>query len=346
MRRLFNISFFLLIAVVISIPHTAGAVQVFLDTAENERNEADTFYVPVRIDTQNDCINTVKVEIAYNPNEISIQDIGIGDSILTLWTQFPVIQKNEGKEIGRVLFEGGIPGGYCGRVIGDPGLTNILAKLVVTGVPHAQRNGSATTTQIVVGPETKVYLHDGIASEAPLTVLGVELALAYSTSSPNNVWLSDIKKDVIAPELFEITLVEGPSVGSDRHYIVFNTTDKQSGIDHYEVLETDPDKFGFLTWISKKSYWIVATSPYTLRDQALHSKILVKAMDKNGNERIVTYTPPMSPFVALSKLNALFVLIAGVLVVLFSIILFILLRKKKKIKKKEKLKELIEENYE
>lgn len=329
MRMLYITSLFLLFVSIGAVPQVASAVQIFLDTTEEAYNLRDTFYIPVRIDAQEACINAVNVEVAYNPEEISILDVSIGDSILTLWTQFPVIYKDQGKELGRVVFEGGIPGGYCGRVLGDPGQTNILAKLVVTGVRSNELSEENRISQIVLGPETKAHLHDGLGTEAPITLAGINLVLTYSSSSPNNIWLSDVRQDVIAPELFEITLVEAPSVGSSKHYIVFNTTDKQSGIDHYEVLETDPDRFGLLSWIPRESYWLIASSPYELRDQNLHSKILVKAVDKNGNERIVTYTPPMSPFVELAQSYVL-LLIGGVLLLaMFVWFIYRIIRKKR-----------------
>jgi hypothetical protein len=310
------------------------AAQVYLDTEIETRNNRDTFYVPVRIDTQGECINAVRVAVAYNPEKISVQDVVLGNSILTLWTQKPEIVRKDGLEAGRVLFEGGIPGGYCGRVAGDAGLTNTLAQLVVTGANTALEKYVSTTTQLVIEPdETFVYLHDGGGTEADITVAGVELVLQQSTTSPNNIWLTDIQSDESAPELFEITLVEGPSTGNKRHYIVFNTVDKQSGIDHYEVLETDPDNYGFLAWLPKRSYWVTAESPYVLRDQKLRSKIMVKAVDKNGNERIVTYTPPITPLeMVLSK--TVLVPVGSVVIVLSLLFgLFILLKRRARAKK-------------
>jgi hypothetical protein len=56
-----------------------------------------------------------------------------------------------------------------------------------------------------------------------------------------------------------------------------------SGIDHFEVKEGKKD--------FKK-----AESPYLLEDQELKSKILVKAVDKAGNEKIAEIIPPAKPF--------------------------------------------------
>ncbi len=305
------------------------AAHVFLDYEANSQNRLDTFYIPIRIDIHNECVNAVRVVLAYDPTQISMVDVSTGDSIITLWTHSPTIQRLDGKETGRVVLEGGIPGGYCGRVAGDPGQVNILAKLVVTGVSNSALSVEMRTTQIIVEPETAVFLNDGKGVEAELTTLGLDLMLNNSTTTPNNVWLHDVKSDETAPQFFEITLVKGPSEGSGRHYIAFNTTDKQSGIDHYEVLETDPDRFGFLTWVPREAYWVRAASPYVLRDQKLNSKIMVKAVDKNGNERIITYTPSISIFSELTQQSKILPVTIFLLLIVF--IIWIFVRRKKRV---------------
>ncbi len=300
------------------LPGALHAAQIYIDLESSSYSRADTFYAPVRIDTQGECINAVSVVVAYDPEVLHVQDVSLGDSIITLWTEQPTIDR----ENGRVSFSGGVPGGFCGRLMGDPGLTNTLVKLVVTGAPQAREVTLGATTSLIIEPGTSVFLHDGAGGVAPLTVLGAEVHMVSTTTTPVNAWLGDVGTDSTAPELFEVTLVKGPSPGNKLHYITFNTTDKQSGIDHYEVLETDPDKFGFLTWVPREAYWVPANSPsYVLRDQKLRSKIMVKAVDKNGNERVVTYTPPMSPLATFTRASfliplAIIIVVLGALTVL------------------------------
>lgn len=326
MRFLFTL--ITLVLVVSLVPQAAYAARIFLDPVSLQVNRTDTFYVPVRVDAQGVCINAAHVAIAYDPSALSVQDISTGDSFFTLWTVPPRVEREGTRETGKIIFEGGIPGGYCGRVEGDPGLTNILARLVVSAVPGI----SASTTDrasLIVLPETQVILHDGQGTIAPLTVQGADFTLLQATGTPSNVWLSDVKRDTIMPEFFDITLVTGPSVGNNRHYIAFSTIDKQSGIDHYEILETDPDRFGILTWVPRDAYWVRGESPYILRDQNLHSKIMVKAIDKAGNERVVEYTPPMSALTVLTRPLILFPAILTLVVV--GIILFWVLRHRRRV---------------
>ena len=109
MRLLYQLGLFLMFVFV--APQAVDAAHIFLDIESVSQNRLDTFYVPIRINVDNECVNTVKVAVAYNPDEISVRDVSIGDSILTLWTQKPTVLHHDGVEVGRVTFEGGIPGG-------------------------------------------------------------------------------------------------------------------------------------------------------------------------------------------------------------------------------------------
>lgn len=292
----------------------AFAAELRLD-ALPDKAVLDTFYLPLRITVGDDeCINAASVDIAYDRSALRVVDVSIQDSILALWAEPPTVDE----AAGRVHFSGGIAGGYCGRIQGDPGESNILVQLVLTGVPKAEAAGTQRATDVQVLESSRVYLHDGSGTEAPLTTGTSRIVLRVATSSPTDAWLADVRADTVAPELFEVTLARSPAAADNRWFIAFFTTDKQSGIDHYEVLETDPNRFGLLTWLPRESHWIEAASPYVLRDQKLRSKILVKAMDKNGNERVVEYIPPRSPLAEIANVSLLVlaVLVVGLILVI------------------------------
>ncbi|MBP9749696.1 MAG: hypothetical protein KBD21_03120 [Candidatus Pacebacteria bacterium] len=314
MIRSLGTFFFCAIVLFSALPVLAAEVYLDVDAVPYDRR--DTFYIPVRIDVRDECTNAATVVIAYDPRELSVREIVTSRSIFTLWPQSPSIDRDaQGNELGTVRFSGGVPGGYCGRVEGDPGLTNILADLVVTGAPAAQTVGGLSTTTLLVSPETTLYRHDGTGTTLDTTLLGAELSLTIvEGAQPVDYWQGDVHADRTAPELFEITLVEGPSLGHTRDYIVFSTVDKQSGISHYEVLETDPDRFGLLKWFPREAHWVRAESPYVLRDQELMSRIMVRAVDRNGNERVVTYEPSISLVREFVRPSTLALLFGGVLI--------------------------------
>jgi hypothetical protein len=99
----------------------------------------------------------------------------------------------------------------------------------------------------------------------------------------------------------------------NQYYIIFSTTDKQSGMDHFEVLEIRHDqelgivKGGFWDKLKGKTTfvpeWETAKIPYLLNDQDLLSIIRVKAIDKAGNERFVEYIPPEANVIKSTELS-------------------------------------------
>jgi len=104
-------------------------------------------------------------------------------------------------------------------------------------------------------------------------------------------WQSVIAEDKTNPRPFSISLVSDKSIYDGRYVVTFNTTDKQSGLDHYEIMEEPLDHFNLFLWGALTAPWKTAQSPYLLTDQTLNSTIRVKAIDKAGNEYIAVYVP-------------------------------------------------------
>jgi hypothetical protein len=86
-------------------------------------------------------------------------------------------------------------------------------------------------------------------------------------------------EDLEAPEPFTFQIIKDESIFENQYVLIFNTQDKDSGIDHYEVQEGNLD-------------FKIAKSPYLLENQYLNGKIIVKAIDRAGNERISRVGPP------------------------------------------------------
>ncbi len=248
--------------------------------------------VSVRLDPgQDECVNAVDGVITYTENIVPV-DISRGNSIFSLWVEEPVINK----ENRTITFAGGIPNGYCGRIAGDPRLTNNVVDLLFQS-PGLQigSSESGNTVSVDFAPETNVYLNDGFGTIAPLQAFGTEVTLTREAGSAiDNPWQETVNADTFPPEQFSITLERTPNAFSNKYFITFNTTDKQSGIDHYEVMEEPLEARNLFAWGAADAPWIIAKSPYILDDQSLNSTIRVRAIDKSGNEYIATYVPEES----------------------------------------------------
>ncbi|MFT7506921.1 MAG: hypothetical protein ACI92I_000057 [Acidimicrobiales bacterium] len=284
------------------------AATLYMDPNHAELSRGDTLKVSVRLDTDEDeCVNVVDGVIKYSDN-IQPVDISRGASILSMWVEEPIIDRSN----KTITFAGGIPNGYCGRIAGDPRLTNVVVDLLFQSPGFViGASGDTNQGQIAFGQQTQVLLNDGFGTLAPLTLLGTSIELSKTPgSSINNEWGDIVNADEIDPEEFSITLERTKNAFSNDYFIVFNTTDKQSGIDHYEVIEESMTEASLFNWGREDAPWKEVKSPYVLKDQTLNSTIRVRAIDKAGNEYVAIYVPDEAQRTMTAEVKVMIALIA------------------------------------
>lgn len=287
----FFLTSFIFISIVggIVLPKEVDAARLYFRPDQGSYRVGETFGVEVRVDTDEEgCVNVFGLDIRYAPQFLRVADVSRGESILTLWPEPPTSD-----EVGGLLsFVGGIPGGYCGRTAGDPGLSNIIAKVFFTVLPDINEGVLPRSVRVVFQPSSRVLLNDGLGNVAELKMDPAEFTILPSDGSldARNELYDELQSDSVPPEPFVVQIYQDPSLFRGKYFLIFSTTDKQSGIDHYEVLETNALGFKIYNW--QRAVWKAAESPYVLDDQRLRSIIKVKAVDNAGNERIIEYVPP------------------------------------------------------
>lgn len=263
MRNLFIVPAFLSMV----LPFSASAASFVLDPVKGSYGTGDTFIVTVRIDSDGDCLNAAQVTLDYPKDTLTAVDFSKGDSIFSLWIDEPVLDIENGK----VIFAGGIPGGYCGRITGDPAPTDILGKVVFSVVGSKEK-----TVSVATGAESEAYLNDGLGTKILPTAAQATFSIGTSRVQPSNEWTDLVDEDTIAPDPFIIQVQSQKGVLGGKYFAVFSTIDKQSGLDHYDIYEDGG--------------WSRIESPYVLKGPASQS-LKIRAVDKAGNERISEYTP-------------------------------------------------------
>ena len=325
-------AFLLVFGAVLGVFSHAHAARLYIDPKEGSFGPGNTFSVTLRIDNEGECINAVDAQLMFSQEAIRAVDVSIGESILSLWIEPPIISQ----DTGLISFVGGIPGGYCGKVPGDTGDSNILAKAFfrVPGFTVGAQKGPRDFADINFTDQTKVLLNDGAGTLAPLTAEGAHITILKTSETTTNEWLTAVESDAISPEAFSVAVFRDDKQFDGKYVVIFSTTDKQSGIDHYEIMEADSR--GFLPGTDVKATWEVVTSPYALKDQNLESIIRVKALDKAGNDTIVEYVPEgfrvsIRHLVQAAGRNAvIFVGLLFVTVLVFGLYIFIRIRRGKK----------------
>ena len=308
------------------------AALLYFDPADIEIYRGDTVTLGLRIDTdEGECINTVDAVVHYDPT-IRAVDVSRGSSILNIWVEEPVINETE----HTITFAGGIPGGYCGRIPGDPSLTNVVLDLIFRSPGLSIGGGNNPSARVWVGDNSQVLLHDGYGTNANLRLQDSTITLFPNAgNTPNDAWNGEVQSDNEPPSDFSITLTKDDIAFGGKYFIVFNSNDKQSGIDHYEVMEEPFEDFYAFKWGRADAPWVPAESPYVLDDQTLNSTIRVRVFDKAGNERIAMLVPD-SALRGMSKDTLLsFGIVLGVVVLITGTLVYILRKRKQKLSLEE-----------
>lgn len=258
----------------------------------------------LKIDLTAGCINAVEGYLHFPATAVAVSSFQTGESILPIWVSRPSdADLAKANDTGELYFAGGIPGGYCGKIPGDPGPSNMIARIVITVPSFSLSDSDTATATVTLSDRSRVLLHDGRGTKDALLTRDAAVHIAKRPTGGGQDWRSDINTDTIPPEPFVVELYRDPDRFENRYYIIFDTTDKQTGIDHYEVLEIrsgeTPGQEPETHWTDRllgrsrtASDWRVGAMPYPLEDQSLQSVIKVRAIDKAGNERLVEYIPP------------------------------------------------------
>ncbi len=337
----------LIILLLLIVPSMGSAAVLYFDPAEEAYGPGDEFAVSVKLDVNTSCINTIEAEIEFPREQLLLKDFIIGESIISLWVDNPSLaDMPEANKNGKLHFSGGIPGGYCGKIPGDPGDSNILGRLVFQ-LPRFSVGAKAEgELAINFGDNTRVFQNDGFGTVDIIATRTATILIQNEAVNPELDWDYLINRDKISPEPFVIEVHQSDRIFEGKYYLIFNAVDKGSGIDHYEVLEIKSgEKIGEsakLKWWEKffgkdeiTPNWITAKMPYVLLDQDLTSIIRVRAIDRSGNERIVEYSPPYIDKAVEKKISVTTVIIIALTVIIsLVLIIFVSIKIFKKFKNK------------
>jgi hypothetical protein len=217
-----------------------------------------SFQVNVALDTQGDDANAIQGELMFPPGLFTLEGINDGASPVSLWIEAP-----HETSPGTISFSGIIPGGFTGTA---SSVVGIVLVPVATGAGE-------------VGIQNAQLLrNDGQGSAIALATMGQTVAIVSSSASGAP---SGPSTPFTVPERFMPVVAQDPNIYGGKYFLVFSTTDKGSGIDHYDVTEVPAG-----TALGQNPSWIEATSPYLLKDQTLSSDIYVRAVNNGGSATV------------------------------------------------------------
>lgn len=283
--------------------NSVSAVTVALQTEKETVAKEEQFLVDVYLTPgKNEDANAFDFSVSYSPN-LSFLGSKNGSSITGLWIEKPKAR------FGVVDFSGIMPGGFKGVV--DPMNPNPI---------NNQKSGLITRLIFVGKNAGQAYL----SFEQQIVLANDGLGSILETSSSDLLIKIDEKiyssvideKDNIPPEHFLITLSRDPLLFDGKYVISFETKDKESGINYYEVKEEGKD-------------WQKGESPYVTQNQPPFGTIYVKAVDHNGNSTTEELTPNI-PQKQISKYSILLkITIILLFIIIFILMIFFLIKRKR-----------------
>lgn len=232
------------------------AAEISLNVDKNKFIPNEDFLVQIYLDTQDISINAVEGVVAFPTDFLELKEIRDGNSAINFWVERPYVSSDRS-----ILFSGITTGGLS------------LSKMYLFSlIFKTKKIGDGT----IAFEGVKILKNDGMGTQVPVTTNS--FIFNISKISDGSVPVDLTLKDEIPPEDFVPFLDRNSVIFDGKYFISFSTTDKGSGIDHFEVKES------FLNIGGKYS---IAESPYLLSDQTLKNTIYIKAVDKAGNEKIV-----------------------------------------------------------
>lgn len=265
----------------ISVSSCARAGETFFSATSQEIPIGESFEADFFLNTEDENINAMEGKVVFPVDLLELQEIRDGNSIMSLWVERPA-----SKRPGEISFSGIIPGGYQGS-----------KGFIFSMVFKAKKEGQG----IIDIQESRVLRNDGLGTETSLAIANFPFIVSKMVLVSPPPVAPIVDND--PPELFTPYISRDPNIFDNKYFLVFATQDKGSGIDHYEISEFRSWKSEFNGMLKKVFKFIPNSkfqipdsykntqSPYVLNDQDLKSFIYVKAVDKVGNERIVTVLP-------------------------------------------------------
>ncbi len=239
---------------------TFGTVQ-FVDAATISFDSSlpvvhvgDTVTVHVQVDTERQTLNAIESTVVFPSNLLTYESADDGDSVLSLWVQKPTLVGTS-----QIHFSGFTPGGFVDT---HAPLLTLTFKVIAVG------QGT------LVFNDTSLLLHDGSGTEASVKKLPLEFNVGAGV--PTAVVPTP---DTELPEHFVPEILNDPDVFEGHTALIFATSDKGSGMDHFEIREG---------WWGKYER---VQSPYEIKHQALDTELYIRAIDRAGNVRQEIFYP-------------------------------------------------------
>ncbi len=245
----------------------AAAVSASAATMLLERDVSNTrsglVWVNISLRPDGDRVTALAGKMILSGNA-RVSEIRDGDSIISAWIERPSVVENS------IRFSGIIPGGFYGTF--NPYLEGPQPGVVLA----IGLEGDAGAVEMSL---RELEAYGGIDGSIAISLATEPLQLNFSETQKTTA--GDV--DTYSPADFIVEILKFPET-REQLFAVFSARDSESGIDHFEIQETEDAN-------PNPALWQKTETPYLLKDQTRSHYLFVKAIDRQGNESIKRIDP-------------------------------------------------------
>jgi hypothetical protein len=149
----------------------AEAATLYFSPQQQEVYEGEAFVSEIRVQTSQEVINAIDVEIVFPPELLEVTDLSMGGSMFGV---VPIKPEYDNEE-GSIIIQGGTPGGFSGD--------GLLATIFF----EAKSQGSGL---VIATEDASVFLHDGVGTPLKLNSLPADYTIA---KRPENLPIIEVQ---------------------------------------------------------------------------------------------------------------------------------------------------------
>lgn len=252
--KYFNIkNIILILLLTVLLPVSVNAMTMSVENKSGDVKVGDVVILDVYLSTEeSEEINAVEGVIKVKGNQ-KIKQITTAGSVFDLWPNKPSFNNSE------ISFVGGSASSVFGSKLK---LFSVVVEI-------------ESMEEIIFEPEyLNAFLNDGIGTKISINEINTKISINNSDRETKNEFEKLLFNDKESPNEFDVYVGRDDYSFDGKYFISFNTTDDESGIERYEVIEND----------SKTP--VLTGTTYVLQDQSLKGNLIVKAFDHAGNVTI------------------------------------------------------------
>jgi len=226
-------------------------------------NFNNSLLVTLNLDTDGQSLNTFAGSLLFDAHLLELRSASDKNSIIKLWLDQPALKTD------KVIFSGITPNGFAGQ-----------GKILTLLFNYKNGDLNQALKSIKIG-HFQAYLNNDQAEQAAVKIKPAAIVSYLDTQVSKNLII-----DTLAPDISDLQLVKDPF--SNKFLLIFKATDADSGLAYSaiyissEILSSDnPSEF------NRQVKWTKTNSPYLLESDYSSQQIYLKAVDNQGNVKII-----------------------------------------------------------